>query len=295
MISASIDYIEAHIQEELTAEEISDFVGYSVYHFCRIFCAIQGLPVMDYVRLRRLSLAGMELKKGRKVIDVALAWGFETASGFSKAFRKAFGCSPSAYAAGAACQNRSSTTIYMTGGMPMHPSIKTVPSFKVAGYGIETNMAEGYTRDIGAYWETYTGDNMESRMYAQLCPPRHGEIGLCIPGKEGGSATYLLGVVVEDFSKVTADMLTMEVEEGAYAVFTTPPVDLSRPSREDPLAKAVQSTWKAIFQDWFPGSGYLYDCGRPEFEFYDERCHGRPDSVAELYVPVKPDPSRDEA
>lgn len=287
MISASLDYIEEHIKEELTAEQIAGFAGYSVYHFCRIFCAIRGLPVMDYVRLRRLSLAGLDLKKGRKVIDVALDWGFETAGGFSKAFRRAFGCSPSAYASGIERPDCLPSAIQNLGGKAMQPIFKTLPPFKVAGYGIKTNMAKGYTRDLGAYWEIYTGENMENRLYAQLCPPRHGEIGICIPGRNGGDVTYLLGVVVEDFSRVTPDMMTVEVQEATYAVFTTPPVDLSRPCREDPLAKAVQVTWKAIFQDWFPSSGYQYEYDRPEFEFYDERCHGRPDSVAELYIPIK--------
>ncbi|MCE3199922.1 hypothetical protein [Paenibacillus sonchi] len=51
-------------------------------------------------------------------------------------------------------------------------------------------------------------------------------MGLCIPAFDSGNAVYLLGVIVEDFSRVTDDMLTVNVPEAEYAVFTTPPVDM---------------------------------------------------------------------
>ena len=98
-ISQSIEFIEAHIKEELSIKEIATRAGYSVYHFCRIFTAATGRTVMDYIRYRRLSLARMELLKERKIIDVALDYGFETASGFTKAFHKEFGYSPTVYLA----------------------------------------------------------------------------------------------------------------------------------------------------------------------------------------------------
>ena len=91
--------------------------------------------------------------------------------------------------------------------------IKKMSAFKVAGYGIKTNITSGFMKDIGAYWEVYDGENLENKMYSQLKPPKHGEVGLCVPDSQDGSATYLLGVMVEDFSKVTQDMMTVEVPE----------------------------------------------------------------------------------
>lgn len=90
----SMNYIEVHFSETLTAQMIADHVGYSLYHYCRIFLAYYGIPVMGYVRKRRLSLACQDLVEGKKVVDVALQYGFETPSGFSKAFRKEFDLSP---------------------------------------------------------------------------------------------------------------------------------------------------------------------------------------------------------
>lgn len=230
-IERCIEYIEEHIKEEISTKDIARHIGYSVYHFCRVFCLCNGIPVMDYVRGRRLSLARCELLNDMKIIDVAMEFGFQTASGFSKAFRKEFGYSPTLYIARMALWDPNNTS--NIGGFIMNPVFMKKSAFKVAGYGIETNIESNYTKDVAAYWETYTGENLESKMYKQLNPPKHGEVGICIPSSESGNVKYLLGVIVEDFLKVTEDMITAQVPEADYMVFTTPPVDLSDESTDD--------------------------------------------------------------
>lgn len=84
----------------------------------------------------------------------------------------------------------------------MNPVFVRKPAFKVAGYGIQTNVAGSmYTKDIASFWSHYEGENLESKMYKILNPPKHGEVGLCIPSSDNGNATYLLGVIVEDYSR----------------------------------------------------------------------------------------------
>ena len=172
----------------------------------------------------------------------------------------------------------------------MEPSIIERPAFKVAGYGIRTDIEGNYTRDIAVWWTHYTGENLEIRMYDQLNPPRHGEVGVCITSPDETTVTYLLGVIVEDFAKVTPDMMAVEVPEATYAVFTTPPVDTTSNSTYENGAfpESIRETWKYIFEAWFPERQYIFDESKLDFEFYDERCHFRTDSVAEIYVPVKP-------
>ncbi|MHA6534727.1 AraC family transcriptional regulator [Paenibacillus sp. BAC0078] len=288
-IERSIEYIEDNIKKNLTAEDIAAEAGYSLYHFCRVFSLCKDMPVMEYVRSRKLSLAAVELFSGRRIIDIALDYGFETQSGFAKAFRKAFGYSPSQYAARMEGFLRDKDEpILKIGGYMMEPVFVKKPGFRVAGYGIHTNVAEGqYTKDIASFWSNYEGENLESKMYAILNPPKHGEVGLCIPDTESGNATYLLGVIVEDFSRVTGDMLTAAVREAEYAVFTTPPVDTSEGQGQEAFVQVIKSTWRYIFEEWFPASGYEYDEGKLDFEYYDERCHSRVDTVMEIYVPVR--------
>jgi AraC family transcriptional regulator len=286
-IEKSIQFIESHIKENLTVEKIANEVGYSVYHFCRVFILCKGISIMEYIRNRRLSLAMIELLNGRKIIDIALDYGYETQSGFTKAFRKAFNVSPTQYIAQMTKYVDGKKTLEI-GGYIMNPFFVKKPAFKVAGYGIQTNIAgSDYTKDIASFWSNYDGENLESKMYEILTPPKHGEIGLCIPSYNNGKVIYLLGVIVNDFSKVKPDMRTVEVPEAEYAVFTTPPVDTTNDPEQKEFGQVIKNTWKYIFEDWFKDSGYVYDESKLDFEFYDERCHYRPDTVMDIYVPVK--------
>lgn len=286
-IEKCIKFIEEHIKENITIEEVANESGYSLYHFCRVFSLCKGVTVMEYIRGRRLSLAATELFKGRKIIDIALEYGFETSSGFTKAFRKAFGYSPTQYILRMNGYVDVKTK-FEIGGYIMNPIIVKKSGFKVAGYGIKTNITGGtYTKDIASFWSNYNGENLESKMYKILNPPKHGEVGLCVPLSEDGNAIYLLGVIVDDFSKVEEDMLTVEVPEAQYAVFTTTPVDTTNDKEQKNFAKIIADTWKYIFEDWFKDSGYDYDESKLDFEFYDERCHHRQDTVMDIYVPIK--------
>ncbi|HEY8805166.1 MAG TPA: HD domain-containing protein [Clostridium sp.] len=89
-----IDYIEKNIKEELTTKVIANEVGYSVYHFSRIFKEQMKMSLMEYVRERRLICASKDVFSGKKIIDVSIEYGFQTHSGFSKAFKKKFGFTP---------------------------------------------------------------------------------------------------------------------------------------------------------------------------------------------------------
>ncbi len=286
-IEQSVHFIEANIRYDLTAEQIADHVGYSVYHFCRIFAINKGVPLMEFVRKKRLLLSRGDLLENHRIIEVALDYGFQTASGFSKAFRKEFGYSPTTYISRMSGYGIKEI-ITNIGGVIMNPVITKKEAFKVAGYGIYTNIAESFTKDIAAYWDTYNGENLEFKMYKQLNPPKHGEVGICVECSDNGNAIYLLGVIVDNFEKATPDMMTIIVPEAEYAVFTTPPVNntSSTQTYDDPLSIAVKETWRYIFNEWFPNSIYEFDETKMDFEFYDERCHGSENLVMEIYVPI---------
>ena len=87
-------YIKEHLSENLSAEKIAAFAGYSIFHFCRVFKEETGKSLMSYVREKRLELAENDIEKGEPTLDVALKYGFETQSGFSRAFAKQFGERP---------------------------------------------------------------------------------------------------------------------------------------------------------------------------------------------------------
>ncbi len=97
ILQDSIEYIEANCRAEISAQELADAAGFSLFHFYRLFQLAVGLPVAQYILRRRLLHAVYDIGRGGKIIDVALEYGFDTHAGFYKAFRREFGMAPSAF------------------------------------------------------------------------------------------------------------------------------------------------------------------------------------------------------
>lgn len=94
LIKESLQYIELHIVESLSVAEISSAMGYSEFYFSRKFKKIMKVTVMEYVKKRKLQKASEEILRGGKIIDAALHYGWQTHSGFTKAFKQEFGFCP---------------------------------------------------------------------------------------------------------------------------------------------------------------------------------------------------------
>ncbi len=92
-----IDYIEENLKTEITADELAQMAGYSVFHFYRLFLAATGMPVMQYILHRRLLHAIFEMQGRKNRTDIILSYGFDTYAGFYRAFRRSFCCTPSEY------------------------------------------------------------------------------------------------------------------------------------------------------------------------------------------------------
>jgi len=97
LIKASLEYIEQNLKTDITVNELAQEANYSIWHFCLLFNKIIGSSVASYILKRRLDNAISEISVGRKAIDVILEYGFDTYSGFYKAFVKIYGCSPKRY------------------------------------------------------------------------------------------------------------------------------------------------------------------------------------------------------
>ncbi|NOW90374.1 helix-turn-helix domain-containing protein [Clostridium beijerinckii] len=91
VILLCIQYIEDNITEKLTVECISKKMGYSTYHFSRIFKEQMSVSLMEYVKDRKLFRAIEDIMLGKRILDVAVEYGYETHSGFTKAFRRKYG------------------------------------------------------------------------------------------------------------------------------------------------------------------------------------------------------------
>lgn len=279
------DYIEAHICEELTPRRLAELLGYSFYHFCHVFRICNDMPIGEYLRRRRLQKAVEALRNGLNITDIALTFGFDTPSGFSKAFRREFGMSASEY------RRRMVNQILdeKKGGMVMKVTIIKKESFKAVGYSIAPK--DGKQVDIiksGAYWLGSDFSLVSPEDYAKLAKGNADEIGMWFhPEEKDGDLSYFFGPVVDNFDFVPKGMVTVEVPAADYAVFTTDPVDLA--NDKEAFANTIQKTWKYIFEEWFDKSDYIFEQEKLAFEFYTDKNGGMDcdHAVADIYIPVK--------
>lgn len=132
----AINYIENNLTESLNYDEIAAQSFSSKYHFQRVFSILCGFTVGEYIRNRRLSLAGAELAAGNaKVIDVALKYGYENPDSFAKAFKKFHGILPSqAQHGNLKSFSRLVLKISLEGGNIMNYRIENKPEMIFTGY-----------------------------------------------------------------------------------------------------------------------------------------------------------------
>ena len=96
-IAAAIQYVEEHITDELTVDMIADYVGISSFYFQKGFAMFCGFTISEYIRNRRLALAGNDLATSdERIIDIAMKYGYDSPDGFTKAFSRFHGVTPTA-------------------------------------------------------------------------------------------------------------------------------------------------------------------------------------------------------
>lgn len=96
-MDAILEYIEQNLEEEITLYDLSQKFAYSTRQMYYIIKELTGMPIMSYIRVRRLNKAANQIAQGRRLYDVAMDYGFETQAGFYKAFQMHMGCSPKEY------------------------------------------------------------------------------------------------------------------------------------------------------------------------------------------------------
>lgn len=287
IIKEVLIYIDDNINDELNADILASVAGFSTYHFCRMFQWHVGYSVMEYVRIRRLAYAVSDLSSGRKLIDIALDYGFETHSGFSKAFKRYYGVSPEMYRKHARTDKPHLPDIirmneYQIGGIVMNPKMVTLNSIEIAGYALKTKNVDGEnSKAIPAFWNAYVHDGRMERLHGASFVADHSEYGACLPeNPESGEFIYVIGVRVKNGTTVPQEFYTCTLPSATYAVFSTPP------STEEKFVQSIQGTWHYIMNDWFPSSGYEYAAGCVDYELYDERCMGLTNKICDIYIPV---------
>lgn len=273
-MEAALELMESRMTEPVTIEEIAAAACFSPFHFQRAFSFITGMTVAEYMRKRRLTLAAQELASSEiKVVDVALKYGYDTPESFTKAFRRLHGTTPTeARRSGTPLKAFPPITfqISLKGDTPMDYRLVEKGNFSVVGVGLRTSAKVGQNlRDIPDFWERSIKDGTTDRV-AALAPGKP-MLGVCTDFSTGSDEfLYLIAVEAPANKADTApDLASRDIPANTWAVFTC-------------LVSDIQETWKRIFQEWFPATGYEHAHG-PELEVYLE---GDDAMKCEIWIPI---------
>lgn len=281
-MNAVVGYIESSLAGEIDTEEAARIACCSTYHLQRIFLAVNGLSLTEYVRRRRLTLAAGELLAGgAKVIDIALKYGYDSPDSFSRAFRNLHGVNPRAArepGVNLVAYPRISFQI-QPGGNEMDYRIMEKPGFNIAMVSRKFTNAGGQNfKDIPTWW----GEFRKSPDYAVLTALA-GEkpgiltgrtmLGICYGEEKTGEFYY--GIAIELPEGASAGKFeTMEVPETSWAVF-------------DLLLPDFQETSTKVFRDWYMATGNEHT-GGPDLEVYFDMGKVPDEEMkCQIWAPVK--------
>ena len=282
-IQSAIDYVEANITEEIDFEEAAKRAYSSPFHFQRVFGILCGISLGDYIRMRRLSLAGEELSKGNvKIIDIALKYGYDTPESFSRAFTRFHGIAPSEakHSGNVKIFTPLSVKLTLTGGSKMDYRIEKRDAFKVVckRKRVGKPQSANATPDITAMWQEYGKDGTMEKLIACMPenPVMRGLLGICF-SSELDAKQFPYGIGIEyDGRKIDGDLEIVEIPANTYAVFT------SRGKMPD----AFIDTYHRIVTEFFPQSTQYEYAENVEFEVYSSANTADPDYQCEIRIAV---------
>lgn len=264
-INSAIDYIEAHIAEEIDLQEVAKRACCSVYHFQRMFSYITDLSLSEYIRRRRLTLAAFDLRdRNMKVVDVAAKYGYHSPEAFSRAFKSMHGVMPSmARNPGVPLKAYPKLSFYMfvDGDREISYQIVQKPAFEVCG--IKTDIVtdpERVQAQITKFWE----DNINSGAISQF----HKDIGLDYNTPLNAA---LFNYSPDKFSYMICHNSPSSGAPEGYFVLPVPPltwaVFTTAKHPNHLTSRVIRRLRERIFLEWFPTSGYTQAEG-PEFEMF---------------------------
>lgn len=283
-IQRAIDYVEAHITEEIDFEEAAKQAYSSSFHFQRVLGILCGMPLGDYIRMRRLSLAGEELSKGNaKIIDIALKYGYDTPESFSRAFTRFHGIAPSdaKHSGNVKIFTPLSVKLTLTGGNKMNYRIEKRDAFQVVckRKRVSKPQSANATEDITAMWREFGADGTMERLIACLPkdPVMKGLLGICF-SSELDSKQFPYGIGVEyDGRQVDSDFEVVTIPANTYAVFTS----------KGKMPDAFVDSYHRIVTEFFPQSSQYEYAENVEFEVYSSANTDDPNYSREIWIAVK--------
>lgn len=280
-IQNAINYIEEHLTEEIDFDKAADEAACSSFYFQRIFGILCDIPLSEYIRNSRLSLAGNELNASdAKVVDIALKYGYESPESFSRAFSKFHGITPSeAKKNGSKLKSfsRLSVKITLSGGSVMDYKIIEKDSFEIIEK-VETQPIENEinAKSIPDFWTRSHNDGTVKSLLENTIDKTF-IFGVCYANNSDNAKSfeYSIGAVCDGKTIVPKGFRKNTIPARTWAIFEC----------KGAMPNAMQDMWHKITSEFFPTSGYqpTYEM---DIEAYAEGDMNDENYHSEIWIPV---------
>ncbi|HTJ35299.1 MAG TPA: AraC family transcriptional regulator [Dactylosporangium sp.] len=288
MISALnrlVDLVEEHLTEDLDVNGLARALGTTEYHLRRMFSSLAGMPLSEYVRRRRMTVAAAAVVRGEDdLLSIAVRHGYGSTEAFGRAFRAVHGAGPGDVRRdGGPLRTQPQVRFRLTveGSIPMDTRIVDRPAFRLVGHAARVPLIH---RGINPHIQHLIAA-LPQEEHARLKTLSNTEPAgllqvsddLDPDSTEGSALTYLHGAAVSRDTPAPDDLHAIEVPAGRWAIFRT----------AGPYPQALQETWAATATEWFPSNPWRLRPG-PSIVAVLERADDFSTATCELWLPVEP-------
>ena len=256
-MNEAIAYIEEHLTEEIDYERLGKIACCSSYHFQRMFTYMAGVPLSEYIRRRRMSLAAVDLQStGIKIIDVAGKYGYNSPTAFNRAFQSVHGIAPSAVKnEGVSVKSFPpvSFKLIVKGVEEMNYRIETKAAFRIVGVSVplEKDIEKNFAV-IPRKWQETAVNGTLQKLTGLMDTQPMGVLGVSTCN-DTEPWRYYIAVAS---SQTDRDLEEYTVPAATWAIFPGTGTNQS-----------IQDLERRIVTEWLPTSGYEYGSA-PDVEVY---------------------------
>ncbi len=258
-LNESINYIEEHINEEIDYEQVAKVACCSTHHFQRMFAYMANIPLSEYIRRRRMSLAAVELQSGeKKIIDVALKYGYASPTAFNRAFQSIHGVAPSAVKKSGTPLRAFlpiSFKVTIKGVEELNYRIEKKEPFRIVGISHPLHKEVEKNFEISPQmWQKAATDGTIEKLASIADSQPMGILGVSLCDDFEQWRYYIAAASTKPINQAFEEYI---VPSFTWAIFTG----------EGRMPEAIQELEKRTVTEWLPTSGYEYDNG-PDIEVY---------------------------
>lgn len=283
-LSNAIEYIESNLDKDISIDAAAQIACCSAYYFQRVFTYVAGISLSEYIRRRRMSQAAFELQKSdKKVLDIALKYGYSSPTAFNRAFQSVHGITP------VAAKNMGSVlnayppirfSVKITGGTAMSYRITEKAAMRIVGIRIPlvADMEENQ-KVVPEFWKKALENNYLPKIIELTNQEPGGILGVTVYENPQEIFYYIAASTTEAIPK---NMFEYEIPASTWVIF----------ENDGRFKEDVQNVFKRFYTEWLPFSGYEY-AGLPDLEVYPVM-PGKPlNGHSEVWIGIKKEKKED--